>query len=374
MQSTPGMAFCLSAEFAQEVLDAGLTWIGPDPSVIEALGDKVEARHIAMRVGAPLVAGSDGPVSTVAEVLAFAQQHGLPVAIKAAYGGGARGLKVAWTMEEQFRIAEGLPLCVTHAPVPRGHSIEFRINAEDPGHDSLPPPGVITTFETSFGLGVRLESGVVAGSTIPAVYDSLMAKLIISGATREQVLARARRALQEFCISGLPTILLFHRAVLETDDFIGKCGLKVHMRWVETDFIAMPTPRVRPDPTETSVIRTSVEIDGKLVSVGNLSQLLSGLGSIGVGPAATAEREPEPSRSGSDNIFAPVCGTLRACTVTNAYVSKVDFLAVMEAMKMETQIAAPKAGIVRLAAKEGECLQAGDTLFIFQDSVLLEKY
>ncbi|KAJ5114071.1 carbamoyl-phosphate synthase L chain ATP binding domain-containing protein [Penicillium angulare] len=328
----PGYGFLSErSDFAQAVVDAGLTWIGPDPSVIEALGDKVEARRIAVQVKAPLVTGSDGPVSTAAEVLVFVRQHGLPIAIKAVHGGGGRGMEVAWEMEdvteayessvreataafgrgecfvgrylhrprhieaqvladkhgrvlvlgtrdcsvqrrhqklieeapapflseeqeqkihnaakdictaagyssagtvefllgsdgsisflevntriqvehpvteettgidiviEQFRIAQGLPLTITETPVARGHSIEFRINAEDPGHGFLPTPGAIINFEPPSGPGIRLDSGVVPGSTVPALYDSLMAKLIVSGASREQALARSRRALQ----------------------------------------------------------------------------------------------------------------------------------------------------------------------------------
>ncbi|KAJ6031357.1 carbamoyl-phosphate synthase L chain ATP binding domain-containing protein [Penicillium herquei] len=502
----PGYGFLSErADFAQAVVDAGLTWIGPDPSVIEVLGDKVEARRIAVQVGAPLVAGSDGPVSTAAEVLGFVKQNGLPVAIKAVHGGGGRGMKVAWEVEdvvdayessvreataafgrgecfverylhrprhieaqvladkhgqvvvlgtrdcsvqrrhqklieeapapflsseqerkihdaakeictaaryssagtvefllgsdgsisflevntrlqvehpvteettgidivlEQFRIAEGLPLSITEAPVPRGHSIEFRINAEDPGHGFLPTPGAITKFEPPSGPGIRLDSGVATGSTVPGAYDSLMAKLIVSGATRDQALARARRALREFRITGVSTVLPFHQTVLETDDFIGKDGLRVHTRWVETDFTGLPSPTLRPDPVcDPSLIRTKVEIDGKLVSLGIPSFLLSGLGALAAGPIPAAKNEPEPSRWEGDRILAPISGTLQAYKVTHgACVSEGDLLGIMEAMKMETQILAPKAGRIRLVAKEGEYVQAGDVLLAFQDA------
>ncbi|KAJ5710922.1 carbamoyl-phosphate synthase L chain ATP binding domain-containing protein [Penicillium malachiteum] len=483
------------------VVDAGLTWIRPNPSVIEVLGDKVEARRIAVQVG---VAGSDGPVSTAAEVLDFVKQNGLPVAIKAVHGGGGRGMKVAWAIEdvviayessvreasaafgrgecfverylhrprhikaqvlgdkhgqvlvlgtrdcsvqrrhqklieeapapflsseqewkiretakeictaagyssagtvefllgddgsisflevntrlqvehpvteetagidivlEQFRIAERLPLSITETPISRGHSIEFRINAEDPGHGFLPTPGAITTFEPPSGPGIRLDSGVITGSTVPAAYDPLVAKLIVSGATREQALARARQALREFRITGLSTVIPFHRAVLDTDDFVGERGFKVHTRWVETDFDALPSPTLRPDSVcDPSFIRTKVEIDGKLVSLGIPSLLLSGLGALAAGPIPAAKREPEPSRSEANRILAPFSGTLQAYEVINgARVSEGDLLGVMEAMKMETQIVASKAGRIRLIAKEGSHIQAGEVLLEFED-------
>ncbi|MCF1433116.1 ATP-grasp domain-containing protein [Agrobacterium vitis] len=495
----PGYGFLSErAEFARAVIDAGLTWIGPDPQVIEALGDKVEARRIATSVGAPLVAGSDGPVDTAEEVIAFAERHGLPVAIKAAHGGGGRGLKVAWKMEEipelyasavreatvafgrgecflerfldrprhieaqviadkhgtvlvlgtrdcslqrrnqklveeapapfltdaqrqsihdaakaicaaagysgagtvefllgvdgtisflevntrlqvehpvteettgidlvieQFRIAEGLPLAITQTPVPRGHSIEFRINAEDPGRGFLPTPGTITRFTAPSGPGVRLDSGVDTGSTIPGVYDSLMAKLIVTGATREQALRRARRALKEFQIEGVATVLPFHRAAMETADFIGTDGFKVHTRWIETDFAAMPEAAMRPEPvTDTSLIRTHVEIDGKRHALGIPAQLLAGLGSLSVnaGQAVTSDAGNTPEKGA---ITAPVSGTVQSFKVKDGdRVTAGDLLAVMEAMKMETQIMATTAGTVSLVASEGDYLAAGSLL------------
>ncbi|MGV1953348.1 acetyl/propionyl/methylcrotonyl-CoA carboxylase subunit alpha [Agrobacterium vitis] len=495
----PGYGFLSErAEFARAVIDAGLTWIGPDPQVIEALGDKVEARRIATSVGAPLVAGSDGPVDTAEEVIAFAEHHGLPVAIKAAHGGGGRGLKVAWKMEEipelyasavreatvafgrgecflerfldrprhieaqviadkhgtvlvlgtrdcslqrrnqklveeapapfltdaqrqsihdaakaicaaagysgagtvefllgvdgtisflevntrlqvehpvteettgidlvieQFRIAEGLPLAITQTPVPRGHSIEFRINAEDPGRGFLPTPGTITRFTAPSGPGVRLDSGVDTGSTIPGVYDSLMAKLIVTGATREQALRRARRALKEFQIEGVATVLPFHRAAMETADFIGTDGFKVHTRWIETDFAAMPEAAMRPEPvTDTSLIRTHVEIDGKRHALGIPAQLLAGLGSLSVnaGQAVTSDAGNTPEKGA---ITAPVSGTVQSFKVKDGdRVTAGDLLAVMEAMKMETQIMATTAGTVSLVASEGDYLAAGSLL------------
>ncbi|WP_119258127.1 acetyl/propionyl/methylcrotonyl-CoA carboxylase subunit alpha [Shinella zoogloeoides] len=496
----PGYGFLSErAEFAKAVQDAGLIWIGPDPHVIEALGDKVEARRIATSVGAPLVAGSDGPVSSAAEVIAFAEKHGLPVAIKAAHGGGGRGIKVAWKMEEvadlyesavreataafgrgecflerfldrprhieaqviadrhgnvlvlgtrdcsaqrrnqklieeapapfltpeqrerihasakaicaaagysgagtvefllgadgtisflevntrlqvehpvteettgidlvieQFRIAEGKPLAVTETPEPRGHSIEFRINAEDPGRGFLPTPGAITAFDPPSGPGVRLDSGVVTGSTIPGVFDSLMAKLIVTGATREEALRRARRALREFRIEGVATVLPFHRAAIDTDDFIGTDGFKVHTRWIETDFAAMPEAAARPEPVaDPSLVRTHLEIDGKRVSLALPSLLLAGLGAVGQGTSSAASA----GKPVDDGIAAPVSGTLQAFKIADgATVAEGDLVAVMEAMKMETQVLAPKSGRLRLRVKEGDYLQAGDTLMVFE--------
>ncbi len=496
----PGYGFLSErAEFARAVQEAGLTWIGPDPEVIEALGDKVEARRIATSVGAPLVAGSDGPVASAAEVIAFAERHGLPVAIKAAHGGGGRGIKVAWRMEEvadlyesavreataafgrgecflerfldrprhieaqviadrhgnvlvlgtrdcsaqrrnqklieeapapfltpeqrerihaaakaicaaagycgagtvefllgadgtisflevntrlqvehpvteettgidlvieQFRIAEGEPLRITETPQPRGHSIEFRINAEDPGRGFLPTPGMITAFDPPSGPGVRLDSGVVTGSVIPGVFDSLMAKLIVTGATREEALRRARRALKEFRIEGVATVLPFHRAAIETADFIGTDGFKVHTRWIETDFSAMPEAMARPEPVaDPSLIRTHLEIDGRRVSLALPSLLLAGLGAAGKGTAAASAA----GRPAEDGIAAPVSGTLQGFKIADgATVAEGDLVAVMEAMKMETQVLAPRAGRLRLRVKEGDYLQAGDMLMVFE--------
>ncbi|MDO1584973.1 acetyl/propionyl/methylcrotonyl-CoA carboxylase subunit alpha [Rhizobium oryzicola] len=492
----PGYGFLSErAEFARAVIDAGLTWIGPDPHVIEALGDKVEARRIATSVGAPLVAGSDGPVSSAAEVIAFAEAHGLPVAIKAAHGGGGRGLKVAWKMEEigdlyesavreatvafgrgecflerflhrprhieaqvladkhgnvlvlgtrdcsaqrrnqklieeapapfltdaqrneiheaarricagagysgagtvefllgtdgtisflevntrlqvehpvteettgidlvieQFRIARGERLTVTETPVPRGHSIEFRINAEDPGRGFLPTPGAITRFDPPSGPGVRLDTGVVSGSTVPGLYDSLMAKLIVTGATREEAIRRARRALKEFQIDGVATVLPFHRAAIETDDFTGVDGFKVHTRWIETDFAERLEAQSRPEPVEDAgLIRTVIEIDGKRHALGIPAMLLAGLGSVNAS-APTGEATAPVDKAA---VTAPISGNLQSFKVEDgATVAEGDLLAVMEAMKMETRVTATSAGTFRRVAEEGAYLAAGAVL------------
>lgn len=497
----PGYGFLSErTEFARAVIDAGLTWIGPDPHVIEALGDKVEARRIATSVGAPLVAGSDGPVKSAADVIAFAEVHGLPVAIKAAHGGGGRGLKVAWRMEEvaelyesavreakaafgrgecflerfldrprhveaqvladkhgnvlvlgtrdcslqrrnqklveeapapflsdtqrqsihdaakkicaaagysgagtvefllggdgtisflevntrlqvehpvteettgidlvieQFRIADGLPLRVTETPVPRGHSIEFRINAEDPGRGFLPTPGTITVFDPPAGPGIRVDSGVVSGSTVPGTFDSLMAKLIVTGATRDEALRRARRALREFKIDGIATVLPFHRAAIETKDFTGESGFKVHTRWIETDFANRLEAQARPEPVaDPLLIRTHVEIDGRRHEIGIPATLLAGLGGLAgqdAGPAFAARAE-DPS-----SVTTPISGTLQAFKVEDGTeVAAGDLIAVIEAMKMETPVTASRAGKIRIKAQAGAYLQAGAEIARFE--------
>jgi acetyl-CoA/propionyl-CoA carboxylase biotin carboxyl carrier protein len=497
----PGYGFLSErAEFARAVQEAGLTWIGPDPHVIEALGDKVEARRIALSVGAPLVAGSDGPVETAEEVIAFAKTHGLPVAIKAAHGGGGRGLKVAWKMDEvaelyhsavreaeaafgrgecflerfldrprhieaqvladkhgnvlvlgtrdcslqrrnqklveeapapflsdaqrqsihdaakricaaagysgagtvefllgvdgtisflevntrlqvehpvteettgidlvveQFRIAEGKALEVLETPAPRGHSIEFRINAEDPGRGFLPTPGAITRFDPPSGPGVRLDTGVVTGSTVPGTFDSLMAKLIVTGATREQAIARARRALSEFAIEGVATVLPFHRAAMESRDFTGEDGFRVHTRWIETDFSEPLANAARPEPlSDQSLIRTHVEIDGRRHALAIPAILLSGMGTLNGDRQVSASVE---SAEDAASVTAPISGTLQAFKVDDgAEVEAGDLIAVMEAMKMETQVTAKRAGRLRLTAESGAYLQAGHEIARFE--------
>ncbi|AOG11066.1 MULTISPECIES: acetyl/propionyl/methylcrotonyl-CoA carboxylase subunit alpha [unclassified Agrobacterium] len=500
----PGYGFLSErAEFARAVQEAGLAWIGPAPEVIEALGDKVEARRIAQSVGAPLVAGSDGPVETAEEVIDFARKYGLPVAIKAAHGGGGRGLKVAWKMEEvaelyhsavreaeaafgrgecflerfldrprhieaqvladkhgnvlvlgtrdcslqrrnqklveeapapfltdaqrqsihdaakkicaaagysgagtvefllgvdgtisflevntrlqvehpvteettgidlvveQFRIAEGKALEVLETPAPRGHSIEFRINAEDPGRGFLPTPGKITRFDPPSGPGVRLDTGVTSGSTIPGTFDSLMAKLIVTGSTRKQALARARRALAEFKIEGVATVLPFHRAAMESRDFTGEEGFRVHTRWIETDFAEPLAAASRPEPVcDTSLIRTHVEIDGKRHELAIPAILLSGLGNISGGQAGGVQASSGKTED-SMSIAAPISGTLQAFKVEEgAEVQSGDLIAVMEAMKMETQVIAARSGRVSFKSEAGAYLAAGQEIARYLD-------
>lgn len=496
----PGYGFLSErAEFARAVMQTGLTWIGPRPETIEALGDKVAARKIARQVGAPLVAGTAEPVQSAEEVMAFARVHGLPIAIKAAFGGGGRGLKVAWKMEEvaelydsavreatvafgrgecfveqfldrprhieaqvladqhgqvvvlgmrdcslqrrnqklveeapapfltdaqrtsihraaqaicaaagyvsagtvefllsrtgqisflevntrlqvehpvteettgvdlvveQLRIADGLPLSLTETPVPRGHSIEFRINAEDPGRGYLPTPGRIEHFAAPSGPGVRLDSGVAAGSVIPGSFDSLMAKLIVSGATREQALQRARRALAEFQIEGVASVLPFHRAVVQDLAFTAEQGFGVHTRWIETEMQQHWLPAPRPDAVaETPLQRCYMEIDGKRVRLGLPALLLPGLSAAGGVAAPVAGQLASAGALQPGEVAAPMAGSLVAWKVDDgAQVAEGAVLALMEAMKMETAITATASGTLQQVATAGALLQAGQVV------------
>ncbi|WOH18796.1 biotin carboxylase N-terminal domain-containing protein [Paenarthrobacter sp. GOM3] len=505
----PGYGFLSeNAEFAQAVLDAGLEWIGPSPESIRQLGNKITAREIAVRAGAPLVAGSDGPVSSAAEARAFAEEHGLPIAIKAAFGGGGRGLKVvrelaeveeafdsavreavaafgrgecfveqyldrprhveaqiiadvhgnvvvvgtrdcslqrrhqklveeapapflsdaqrnsiysaakaivreagyygAGTVEflvsadgavaflevntrlqvehpiteetaridlvqEQFRIAAGLPLSITEDPVARGHSFEFRINAEDVGRGFLPSPGTVSLFEAPTGPGIRLDSGVRSGSFVAPQFDSLLAKLIVTGADRQQALRRARRALAEINITGLATVLPFHRAVLESDDFTSVAGLRVHTRWIETDFAdKIPVDPeynvVAPDGERRTI---TVDVDGKRLAVGLPADLLDGWARSGQGvPAFSASTDTPGPVSGIGDapaesaLVSSMAGTVVKWLVEpGADVTEGDPLVVLEAMKMETQVPAHRTGTLsEVVSAAGGVVAAGAVL------------
>ena len=493
----PGYGFLSESEaFARAVLDAGLVWIGPRPETIAQLGDKVEARKIALKVGAPLVAGTADPVKNADEVLAFAQQHGLPIIIKAAFGGGGRGMKIAWRMDEvaelyesavreavtafgrgecfveqfldkprhieaqvmadthghvvvmgtrdcslqrrnqklveeapapfitdeqrerihsaaqaicaeagyisagtvefllsangaisflevntrlqvehtvteettgmdlvieQLRVADGLPLSITTTPAPRAHSIEFRINAEDVGRGFLPTPGPVVKFRPPSGPGVRVDSGVESGAIIPGTFDSMMAKLIVTGATREQAMARARRALREFQIEGVASVLPFHKAVMDHPDFVGEQGFKVHTRWIESDFAEPLAVAVRAEPlADTSLLRTAIEIDGRRVTLGLPAVLLQGL-SAGASDGATAAAEKETIDPGA--VASPIAGNLHAWKVADGdEVKEGDAIAVMEAMKMEMQVSAHRGGRIQLAAQAGTAQTLGAVL------------
>jgi len=492
----PGYGFLSErAEFARAVLAAGLTWIGPRPETIEALGDKVAARRIALQVGAPLVAGTAEPVGSADEVLAFARRHGLPLAIKAAYGGGGRGLKVAWQMDEvvelyasavreataafgrgecfleqfldrprhieaqviadrhghvvvlgtrdcslqrrhqklveeapapflsdaqraqvhqaardicaaagyesagtvefllgqsgqisflevntrlqvehpvteetsgvdlvleQLRVADGLPLSFTQAPPVRGHSFEFRLNAEDPGRGYLPTPGRITRFDLPAGPGVRVDTGFAAGSTVPGSFDSLLAKLIVTGATRAQALARARRALAECRIEGVASVLPFHRAVVDDPAFVGADGLQVHTRWIETELQASFEPAPRADgPDHAPLLRSFIEVDGRRLSLG----LPAGL-ALGVGAAAAPAAPPSaaPTAEAGDVLAPLTCSLVRWHRQTGEPVAAGEAIATLEAMKMETVVSAPCAGTLECLAAPGDMLTAGQRL------------
>lgn len=504
----PGYGFLSeNADFAQAVLDAGLEWIGPSPESIRQLGNKITAREIAVRAGAPLVAGSDGPVATAAEARAFAEEHGLPVAIKAAFGGGGRGLKVvrelveveeafdsavreavvafgrgecfveqyldrprhveaqvvadvhgnvvvvgtrdcslqrrhqklveeapapflsdsqqqqiydaakaivreagyygAGTVEflvsadgavaflevntrlqvehpiteetagidlvqEQFRIAAGLPLSITEDPSPRGHSFEFRINAEDVGRGFLPSPGTVVSFQAPTGPGIRLDTGVRPGSYIAPQFDSLLAKLIVTGADRQQALRRARRALAEMEITGLATVLPFHRAVVESADFTSVAGLRVHTRWIETDF----ADQIPVDP-EYNVVAPSgtrrtitVDVDGKRLAVGLPADLLDGWARSGQGLPAASDVTGLPASDACEAavsesaLVSNMAGTVVKWLVEpGAEVSAGDPLVVLEAMKMETQVTAHRGGTLSsVLSAAGGVVTAGAVL------------
>jgi acetyl-CoA/propionyl-CoA carboxylase biotin carboxyl carrier protein len=513
----PGYGFLAeNAAFARAVIDAGLTWIGPPPSAIDALGDKVAARRIAQEVGAPLAPGTDGPVSGADEVGAFAARHGLPVAIKAAHGGGGRGLKVARTaaeigemydsavreavaafgrgecfverylerprhvetqcladahgevvvvstrdcslqrrhqklveeapapflsreqvatlydasraillragyagagtceflvgqdgtisflevntrlqvehpvseevsgidlVREMFRIADGQELGYGD-PAIRGHSIEFRVNAEDPGRGFLPAPGTITRWRQPSGPGVRVDAGYGPGMTVPQAFDSLLAKLIVTGATRQQALERSRRALTEFEVGGMPTVLPFHRAVVHDPAFTGE-PFSVHTRWIETEFAgSVPPDSGSPGQAgdgdagggQPGRERITVEVQGKRLEV----VLPAGLGRTDAAaaqrPAGRGGRARRSARSGAaqangDALTCPMQGTIvKIVAEEGQRVSAGDTVVVLEAMKMEQPLTAHKDGIVTgLAVTIGQTVAAGDAVCQLKD-------
>ena len=506
----PGYGFLSeNADFAQAVIDAGLTWIGPTPHAIRDLGDKVSARHIAQRAGAPQVEGTPDPVQNADEIIDFARTHGLPIAIKAAFGGGGRGLKVARTLEEipelfdsavreavaafgrgecfveryldnprhvetqiladqhgnvvvvstrdcslqrrhqklveeapapylsqaqidelyhaskaiireagyfgagtceflvgidgtisflevntrlqvehpvteevagidlvrqQFRIARGEELGFDD-PVLRGHSIEFRINGEDPGRSFLPGPGVLTVWNPPSGPGVRLDAGFQAGDVIGGNFDSLLAKLIVTGASREEALERSRRALDEFQIEGIATALTFHRVVVRdpafaTDD---DTPFRVHTRWIETEFdnqipAYSGAAADIAEPEERHAV--TVEVGGKRLEV-----VLPGEISFGGGASAGPKKSPKRaakkagSAASGDAVAAPMQGTIVKVAVEEGQaVAAGDLVVVLEAMKMEQPLTAHKAGTVHgLTAEVGATVPTGTVLLEIKD-------
>jgi acetyl-CoA/propionyl-CoA carboxylase, biotin carboxylase, biotin carboxyl carrier protein len=507
----PGYGFLSeNADFAQAVLDAGLTWIGPSPQAIRDLGDKAVARHIAERAGAPLVAGTKDPVSGSDEVVAFAEEHGLPIAIKAVYGGGGRGMKIAREMSEvadlyesavreaisafgrgecfveryldrsrhveaqvladqhgnvivvgtrdcslqrrnqklveeapapfltddqratihasakaicreakysgagtveylvgadgiisflevntrlqvehpvteetsgidlvreQFRIAEGERLRFDVDPTPRGHAIEFRINGEDPGRNFLPAPGTVTTYREPGGPGVRVDSGIEPNSVIGGAFDSLLAKLIVWGENRDEALARARRALDEFVVEGMATALPFHRAVVRDPAFTSD-PFTIFTRWIETEFdntiapyAAAPVDSDEPAERETIV----VEVGGKRLEV----SLPAGFGGGGGGGSA-GTRKAAPKRSAGrkagaaasgDALTAPMQGTIvKVAAAEGDAVEIGQTIVVLEAMKMEQPLTAHKAGTVsKLQAEVGAVVTSGTVICEIKD-------
>jgi acetyl-CoA/propionyl-CoA carboxylase biotin carboxyl carrier protein len=509
----PGYGFLSeNAEFAQAVLDAGLVWIGPPPQAIRDLGDKVAARHIAQRAGAPLVAGTADPVGGADEVVAFAREHGLPIAIKAAFGGGGRGLKVARTLEEvpelyesavreavaafgrgecfveryldrprhvetqcladrfghvvvvstrdcslqrrhqklveeapapfltagqteqlyaaskailreagyvgagtceflvgqdgtvsflevntrlqvehpvseevsgidlvreMFRIADGEALGYDD-PALRGHAIEFRINGEDPGRNFLPAPGTVTRWVVPSGPGVRVDAGVESGSVIGPAWDSLLAKLIVTGASREEALQRAARALGEFEVEGMATALPFHRAVVGDVAFAPPQGpFTVHTRWIETEFV-----NTIPPFTASAVVEEEGEGPGRetvVVEVGGKRLEVSLPASLGMTLARTAAAGgAKPKRRAAarvaaavsgDALASPMQGTIvKVAVEERQQVSEGDLIVVLEAMKMEQPINAHRSGtVIGLKAEVGGSVSSGAVICEIKD-------
>ena len=511
----PGYGFLAeNASFAQAVLDAGLIWIGPPPAAIEALGDKVSARHIAQRAGAPLIAGTADPVADADAVVAFADEHGLPVAIKAAFGGGGRGLKVARTRDEipelfdsavreavaafgrgecfveryldrprhvetqcladrhgavvvvstrdcslqrrhqklveeapapflsdeqnallyasskailteagyvgagtceflvgqdgtisflevntrlqvehpvteevtgidlvreMIRIADGAALGYDDPPV-RGHAIEFRINGEDAGRNFLPTPGPVTVFRPPSGPGVRIDAGVEQGSVVGQSFDSLLAKLVVTGATRAQAVERSRRALAEFEVDGLATVIPFHRAVVHDAAFAPSDPdepFAVHTRWIETEFDNRIEPYAgesqAPDVADRETV--VVEVAGKRFEV----SVPGGFRTYGDGTQGRRAGASKPPRrsgggggatvGGGDALASPMQGTIVKVVVEEGQqVAEGDLVVVLEAMKMEQPINAHKAGTVTgLTAEVGATVANGAVLCEIKD-------
>ena len=508
----PGYGFLSeNADFAQAVIDAGLIWIGPSPQSIRDLGDKVTARHIAARAQAPLVPGTSDPVKNADEVVAFAREYGVPVAIKAAFGGGGRGMKVARTLEEipelfesatreaiaafgrgecfveryldkprhveaqviadqhgnvvvagtrdcslqrrfqklveeapapfltdaqrkeihesakrictesgyygagtveymvgqdglisflevntrlqvehpvteetsgidlvreQFRIANGEKLAITEDPTPRGHSIEFRINGEDAGRGFLPAPGPVTRFDAPTGPGVRLDSGVVAGSVIGGQFDSMLAKLIVTGATRAEAIERARRALDEFHVEGLATVIPFHRAVVSDPAFIGDDdGFTVHTRWIETEWNNTVEPFTgggEIEDDEQPRQKVVVEVGGRRLEVSLPGTGLALGNGGGSADAGVGRKKPKPRKRGAhagaaasgDAVTAPMQGTVVKVAVEEGQTVAVgDLVVVLEAMKMENPVTAHKDGVITgLSVEAGAAITQGTVL------------
>jgi Acetyl/propionyl-CoA carboxylase, alpha subunit len=513
----PGYGFLSeNADFAEAVIGAGLTWIGPTPQAIRDLGDKVTARHIATRAGAPLVPGTTDPVSGADEVTAFAEEHGLPVAIKAAFGGGGRGMKVAREMKEiaelydsavreatsafgrgecfveryldkprhveaqvladthgnvivvgtrdcslqrrfqklveeapapflsdeqrktihdaskaickeagyhgagtveflvgqdglisflevntrlqvehpvseetsgldlvreQFRIAEGEELNILEDPEPRGHSIEFRINGEDAGRNFLPAPGTVTSIAYPAGPGVRVDAGVESGSVIGGQFDSLLAKLIVTGSDRAQALQRSRRALAEFQVEGMATVLQFHRLVVDDPAFAADTeeGFTVHTRWIETEWDNTVAPfEGGEDAAEESAPRQSVvvEVGGRRLEVSLPGDLAFGGGGGATAAGAVKGAQPRKrgggkggSKASGDAVTAPMQGTIIKVAVSDGdTVSKGDLVVVLEAMKMENPVTAHKDGTVTgLSAEAGSSVSQGTVICEIKD-------
>lgn len=509
----PGYGFLSeNGDFAEAVINAGLIWIGPSPQSIRDLGDKVTARHIALKAEAPMAPGTKEPVKDTSEVFAFAEEHGLPIAIKAAFGGGGRGMKVAYTMDEvadlyesatreavaafgrgecfveryldkarhvecqviadmhgnvvvagtrdcslqrrfqklveeapapfltddqrtrlhesakaickeagyygagtveylvgsdglisflevntrlqvehpvtevttgldlvreQFRIAEGKELHIKQDPTPRGHAFEFRINGEDAGSNFMPAPGKVTKYIEPSGPGVRMDSGIVEGSVIGGQFDSMLAKLIVFGETRDEALQRASRALNEYIVEGMPTVLPFHRHIVENPAFIGDGEkFEVYTKWIEEEWDNPIEPYVDPtdvDDEEAALPsqKVVVEIDGRRVEIA-----LPGDLALGGGAGAPKKKAKKRRAGGSkaaisgDAVAAPMQGTvIKINAEEGAEVAEGDTVVVLEAMKMENPVKAHKSGVVTgLAIAAGEGVTKGQVLLEIKDA------
>ncbi|RLK47782.1 acetyl/propionyl/methylcrotonyl-CoA carboxylase subunit alpha [Microbacterium telephonicum] len=503
----PGYGFLAeNAEFARAVVDAGMVWVGPSPEAIEALGDKVTARAVAEKVGAPLAPGTPGPVAGADEVIAFAQEVGLPIAIKAAYGGGGRGLKVAREIDEvaelfesatreaitafgrgecfvekyldqprhvetqcladaegnvvvvstrdcslqrrhqklveeapapfltdeqnrtlytaskailkevgyqgagtcefligadgtisflevntrlqvehpvseevtgidlvreQFRIAEGGVLDYDD-PAPVGHSFEFRINGEDPGRNFLPQPGRIHQFKTFGGPGIRLDSGVTAGDSVSGAFDSLLGKIIVTGRDRAEALERSRRALDEFEVAGMPTVLPFHRKVVRDPAFTADDGVfGVYTRWIETEFVNdIPAWDGEAETPEAGAPRHTVvvEVSGKRLEVSLPERITQSPAKVGrptvVPPSRRSHATTAVAGASGDAVTSPMQATIVKLAVEDGQqVVKGDLVVVLEAMKMEQPIQAHKDGVIGgIDAQPGTTVAAGHRL------------
>jgi acetyl-CoA/propionyl-CoA carboxylase biotin carboxyl carrier protein len=512
----PGYGFLAeNAQFAAKVIDAGITWIGPSPEAISALGDKVQARHIAEKVGAPQVPGTADPVQSAEEILDFVDKFGLPVAIKAAFGGGGRGIKVARTREEipelfdsavreavaafgrgecfierfldaprhvetqcladahgnvvvvstrdcslqrrnqklveeapapfltedqnrrlyesskailkeagylgagtceflvgqdgtisflevntrlqvehcvseevtgidlvreQFRLARGEELGYDDPEV-RGHSFEFRITGEDPGRNFMPAPGTVRVLKNPTGPGIRIDSGIEQGDVISGNFDSMLSKLIVTGASRPQALQRARRALEEMVVEGIPTVIPFDLAVVSDPAFAPASGpFSIHTRWIETEFVNnlpawIPDGAGIDDDDAGARQRVVVEVGGKRLEV----VLPASLGSVGSGSASTGAKpgkSKKRTRSGGsaaaatgDALTSPMQGTIVKVAVADGdVVAEGDLVVVLEAMKMEQPLTAHRSGtITGLGAQAGETVSAGAVIATIED-------
>ena len=504
----PGYGFLSeNGDFAEAVINAGLICIGPSPQSIRDLGDKVTARHIAQRAKAPMAPGTKEPVKDVNEVVAFAEEFGLPIAIKAAFGGGGRGMKVAYTKEEvpelyesatrealaafgrgecfverymdkarhvecqvladmhgnvivagtrdcslqrrfqklveeapapflteeqrttlhesakrickeagyygagtveylvdstglinflevntrlqvehpvtevttgldlvreQFRIAEGKELHIKQDPTPRGHAFEFRINGEDAGSNFMPAPGAITKYVEPSGPGVRMDSGVREGSVVGGQFDSMLAKLIVFGETREEALQRSRRALSEYVIEGMPTVVPFHRQIVENPAFVGDDPHVVgYTKWIEEEWDNPIPPYVDPADAEEAEEATPnqkvvVEIDGRRVEIALPGDLALAGGGAGGAKKKAKKRRSGGSKAGvsGDAVAAPMQGTVIKVNVEEGQeVAEGEVVVVLEAMKMENPVKAHKSGVVTdLAVSAGEGVTKGSVM------------